>query len=184
LGQTLVNSWATGVYHQTLISDLFNVLGFGVSTSTTSSGYQYTMSSESDGYDWNHPNDISASVAPLTFPCQGVTGIPYGLTGEIPMPPNTSSSGFGTPISVIGRLNDTVILTSATLVNTATGAQINLNILNASNDPNKELQPYQASAYPTSPLAPNTTYQANLSGTINGTPFTRTFTFTTGNTLA
>jgi len=158
-------------------------MGFGVST-TTSQNLQLALASESYATDWNNPNDISASVAPLTFPCQGVTGIPYGLTGEIPMPPNTSSNGFGTPISVIGRLNDTVILTSATLVNTSTGAQITLNILNASNDPNKELQPYQASAYPASPLAPNTTYQANLSGTDNGTPFTRTFTFTTGNTLA
>jgi len=182
-GQALVNSWASGVYHQALIDWPFNVMGFGVST-TTSQSFQLALASESIAFDWSNPNDISANAAPLTFPCQGVTGIPYGLAGEVPMPPNTSSKGFGTPISVIGRLNDTVILTSATLVNTATGEQITLNILNASNDPNKLLPNYQASAYPASPLAPNTTYQANLSGTINGTPFTRTFTFTTGNTLA
>jgi uncharacterized protein YkwD len=182
-GQALVNAWASGVYHQALIDSPFNVMGFGVSI-TTSQNLQLALASESYAVDWNNPNDISASAAPLTFPCQGVTGIPYGDNGENPVPPNASSNGFGTPVAVIGRMSDTVILTSATLVNTATGAQITLNILNASNDPNKLLPNYQASAYPTSPLAPNTTYQANLSGTINGTPFTRTFTFTTGNTLA
>ncbi|POP04391.1 serine protease, partial [Salmonella enterica subsp. enterica serovar Heidelberg] len=38
-------------------------------------------------------------------------------------------------------------------------------------------------AYPTAPLQPNTPYTVNLSGTINGTPFTRSFTFTTGNVV-
>ena len=75
---------------------------------------------------------------------------------------------------------DKVLLTSATMADT-TGTVISLQILNSTNDPNKLVQPEQAVAYPASPLQPNTQYSVNLSGTINGTPFTRSFTFTTGN---
>ncbi len=49
-------------------------------------------------------------------------------------------------------------------------------MLNASNDPNKEIGPYEASAYPVAPLQANTTYNV----AINGTPFSRNFSFTTG----
>jgi hypothetical protein len=183
MGQALVNVWASAVYHQALIVWPYNALGFGVGQ-TQDSGYPLDLASEAIAFDPSNTNDIDASGAPLTFPCQGVTGIPYGINGEVPMPPNTSSSGFGTPVAVMGRMGDQVTLNSASMVNTTNGQTINLNILNSDTDPNKALPTYQASAYPTSLLSPNTTYQVNLTGTINGKAFSRSFTFTTSSTLA
>ncbi len=182
MGVSLVNAWATGVYHQSTITWPYQLVGIGVSQ-TTSNGYPLSMASLEAG-EWNSQSTIPTSQSPLTFPCQGVSGIPYGLSGENPMPPSASSSGFGTPVAVIGNPSDTVTLLSGSMVDTTTGATITLNVLNAASDPNQELLSYQASAYPTSPLSANTTYQVNLSGTINGQPFTRSFTFTTGNVLA
>lgn len=183
MGQALATVWTSAVYHQSLIVWPYNDLGFGVGQ-TQSNGYTLDIASENIAFDPSVTNDAYASGAPLTFPCQGMTGIPYGINGEIPMPPNTSSSGFGTPVTVIGKMNDLVKLTSASMVDTANGQQITLNILNTDTDPNKLIPSFQASAYPASPLSPNTTYQVNLSGTINGTPFSRSFTFTTSDTLA
>jgi hypothetical protein len=184
MGQGLVNKWATGVYHQFLVIGApINYIGLGVAQ-TTNQGFELDMASEEDAIDWSASNTIP-SGAPLTFPCQGVSGISYGVHagGEIPAPPNTSANGFGTPVAVMGNLNDQVMLTKGSMVNTGTGATISLNILNANNDPNKELYDFQSVAYPAAPLSPNTAYQVDLTGTINGNPFSRSFTFTTGNVL-
>ena len=60
------------------------------------------------------------------------------------------------------------------------------------NDPNKENPAHQAVAYPANPLTPNTTYTVSVTGTYmdpncvnNGATqsFSRSFTFTTGNTI-
>jgi len=83
-----------------------------------------------------------------------------------------------------------VAFTSGTMTDTS-GNVINLQLLSAANDPNKELQPYQAVAYPANPLTPNTTYTVSVTGTYtdpnvsNGASqsFSRSFTFTTGNTI-
>jgi uncharacterized protein YkwD len=183
MGQALATVWTSAVYHQALIVWPYNYLGFGVGQ-TQSNGYTLDIASENIAFDPSNTNDIDASGAPLTFPCQGMTGVPYGINGEIPMPPNTSSSGFGTPVTVIGRMSDQVTLTTANMVNTMTGQTISLNILNTNTDPNKLIPSFQASAYPTSLLSANTTYQVNLTGTINGKAFSRSFTFTTSSTLA
>lgn len=185
-GVTLMDEWATAVYHQAMIDWPFSEVGFGVASTQDSgyAGYMQDLASESYSIDWTSPNDIAAASAPLTFPCDGITGIPYGDSGEVPMPPGASSGGFGTPVSVIGPMDSTVTLTSASMVDTSNGQQINLNILNSDTEPNHLLAQYQASAYPSSPLSPNTTYQVNLSGTINGQAFSRSFTFTTSDVLA
>jgi hypothetical protein len=124
---------------------------------------------------------LSGSL-PLTYPCQGVNGTPYAGGGEIPAPPNTSGN-FGTSISVTGNSTDVVVLQTAILTDSS-GDNVPLNILNSTTDPNKLLPAFEGVAYPTSPLTPNMTYTVNLTGTYNGTPFTRAFTFTTGNTVA
>lgn len=80
---------------------------------------------------------------------------------------------------MVGNPSDIVVLTNA--VYTASGgATISLQILNSETDPNHLLGQYQAVAYPTTPLQPNTQYSVALNGTINGTAFSRAFTFTTG----
>ena len=125
--------------------------------------------------------------APLTFPCQGTTGVDYeSAGGEEPTPYLNGSpldlqaNPIGTPITVIGNLSDTVLLTSGTLMG-PNGNQIALNLTDSSHDPNHNLAPFAAFAFPTNPLLPNTSYSAVLNGTINGAAFSRNFSFTTGN---
>lgn len=115
---------------------------------------------------------------PLMFPCDGATGVAYKNAGESPTPPNTNGV-FGTTIAVEGNPSDVVVLTSATLTDTS-GNVVVLQLLNASNDPNKLIQQYEARAYPATPLTANTKYSVSLAGTIDGTPFSRTGSFTTG----
>lgn len=180
-GQQFVYALLSGVYHSIVGAYPVNTVGIGeYETQTTVGSYTYTQSW--DSMSLYNTQAQAISNGPLTFPCQGVTGVAYKSTsGEIPTPPNVSSSGWGTPVVVTGNPGaDKVLLTSATMADTS-GTVINLQILNSTNDPNKLVQPEQAVAYPSSPLQPNTQYSVNLSGTINGTPFTRSFTFTTGN---
>lgn len=124
--------------------------------------------------------------APLTFPCQGTTGVDYEAAGpEGPEPTINGtvynvSTPVGTPIAIIGNPSDTIALTNATLTDPS-GASIALNLLDSADDSNHELPPSAAAVFPTSALQPNTTYMATISGTINGNTFTRQFTFTTGN---
>jgi len=60
---------------------------------------------------------------------------------------------------------------------------ISLKVLDSATDPNKLLPKFEGVAYPTSPLQPNTTYSVSITGTVNGTAFSRNFTFTTGNVI-
>jgi len=174
-GQLLVNQWFTGVYHAPVVLTPVTKIGIG----------EYETSLSGFPAAWGSATLEDTSIqqlttgAPLTFPCQGVTGLPPKAHTETPTPPNTSGP-WGTPVIVMGNATDTIVLTSGTMTDPS-GNVINLQLLYSANDPNKELQSYQAVAYPTTPLAENTTYTVNVSGTQNGTPFTKPpFTFTTG----
>jgi hypothetical protein len=175
-GQTLANQWFTGVYHAPVVLTPVTKIGVG----------EYETSLNGFPAAWGSLTLEDTSIqqlttsGPLTFPCQGVTGLSPKAHTETPTPPNTSGP-WGTPVIVMGNATDTIVLTSGTMTDPS-GNVINLQLLYSANDPNKELQSYQAVAYPTTPLAANTTYTVNVSGTQNGTPFTKPpFTFTTGN---
>lgn len=122
---------------------------------------------------------------PLTFPCQGTTGVDYESSGPENPEPTINGTVFnvstpiGTPIALIGNVSDTVVLTSGSLTD-PNNNQIALNLLDSANDSNHEMPAYAAAAFPTSALQANTTYVATLTGTINGNTFTRQFSFTTG----
>ncbi|CAJ0896063.1 hypothetical protein R77564_03953 [Ralstonia sp. LMG 32965] len=172
-GRQFVSAWASGVYHVSIMTYPANLVGFG-EYETTYNGFPAGAGTVQFGQTATY----TLANAPQTFPCQGVMGIAYRGAGETPTPPNTSGA-WGTPVAVMGNLSDTVMLTSA--IYTAPGeAPISLQILNSTADPNHLLGQYQAVAYPTTPLQPNTQYSVVLNGTINGTAFSRTFTFTTG----
>ncbi|KGC96462.1 CAP domain-containing protein [Burkholderia pseudomallei] len=174
-GKDLVDGFVSGVYHVALVTWPETVAGVGVAT-TTYNGFPQLSATIAFGVDGK-----SAGSTPLTFPCDGVTGIPYAASGERPTPPGTSGQ-WGTPIAVTGNTSDKVTLQSAVLLDQS-GTQIALKMLDATTDPNKLLPAFEAVAYPVSALKPNSTYSATLNGTINGVPFTRTFSFTTGDTV-
>ena len=175
-GQSFVYAALSGVYHAPVLMLPVSTVGVG-ELDRTSAGTTTVWGSMSFAN-----LQTMTSNSPLTFPCQGTTGVAYEGVSENPTPPNTSGS-WGTPIVVMGNPSDTIVLTSGTIVPTAGGSVTNLQLLDSANDPNHELQPYEASAYPSTPLSANTQYTYSLNGTVNGKVFSRNYTFTTGNII-
>ncbi|WP_412530478.1 CAP domain-containing protein [Burkholderia lata] len=179
-GQQFVYSLLGGAYHAVVATFPVDNVGLGESeTQVVSGSYTYTES-------WQSVSMYGAVAQPLsngpkTFPCDGVTGVPYREVGEIPAPPNVSNSGWGTPVTVMGNLTDVIVLQSASI--TGPSGAVAVQVLNSDSDPNKLLGKYQAVVYPTSPLQPNTKYSVTINGTANGTAFSRNFSFTTGNVV-
>ncbi|MGG2041499.1 CAP domain-containing protein [Burkholderia gladioli] len=177
-GTGFINTLLAGVYHLSATMYPTDLAGLGeYETQSVVQGTAVTTSWQS--LSLRNTSTSQLASAPLTFPCEGVTGVPYASRGETPTPPNVSGT-WGTPIAVIANVTDTVTLSTALL--TSGSGQVTLQVLNAASDPNKLVPQNAAVAYPAAPLTPNTSYSATLTGTVNGQPFSRNFTFTTGNT--
>lgn len=122
-----------------------------------------------------------------TYPCDGVTGVKPSVRGEFPNPVpgrDLTSNPLGQSMLVMVRKGQTLVISSASLINTATGAAVTLRApVTASNDPNNLLAGYgnyMGYVVPDVALAVNTSYQATIIGTNDGAAFSRTFTFATG----
>jgi len=176
-GKSLVDAWSVGVYHQVIIAANTTLAGFGVGQHDLQ-GFPEVIGTVVHAYGAATPANIVTSGNVLTFPCDGVSGIPAKGTGESPTPPSTSGP-WGTPITVVGNPSDTVVLTAGSITAVNAGTTSTVKLLNADSDPNKLVQKSQAVAYPLAPLAANTAYAVTLTGTVNGTAFSRSFTFTT-----
>lgn len=173
-GALEANAWISGVYHVGVLFNTGSLVGIGEAEASANS------TTNSNAAIVVVQNAGSITNGPVTFPCQGVTGVPYDGLSESPTPPNVSASGWGTPVIVAGNLTDTIVLTSATMTDPS-GNVITLQLLNSTNDPAGEVKSYYAVAFPASPLQPNTTYTVNITGTYNGAAFTKPpYTFTTG----
>lgn len=181
-GQSMVDAWSVGVYHQVTLTMPVDLIGVGIAQ-TTLNGFPEVLGGVELGASSTALVQITTPNNPLTFPCQGVTGVPYEGVNEVPAAPNTSGA-WGTPVTVMGNPTDVITLTSATMLAAGASNPITLNIITKANDTTGLIGPYQAVAYPSAPLLPNTTYSVNLTGTVNGAAFTRSFTFTTGATIA
>ncbi|WP_442859608.1 CAP domain-containing protein [Burkholderia sp. 8Y] len=173
-GQNAIYEFESGVYHISIAASTANTVGIG-KVATTYNGFPQEQ------FSLNLTNYQQVTSAPLTFPCQGTTGVAYTSFGEIPTPPATSGN-WGTPVAVVGNPTDTIVMLTGTMTDSSSHV-IPLQVLDSAKDPNKELLPNQGVAYPTTPLSPNSQYTVSLTGTINGVAFSRTFSFTTGNVV-
>lgn len=119
-----------------------------------------------------------------TYPCEGSTGIKSSLQNESPNPVpgrNLATNPTGSTILIIGDLEKTLTITSATMTNTVSGADVKLlPAITADNDPNKRLSSNEGFILPDAPLSATTAYRVNITGTNDGMAFTTSFTFTTG----
>lgn len=129
------------------------------------------------------PVQHQSSADVLTYPCAGITDTAYMLGNESPNPVpsrNLLTAPIGQPVFVQVLEGQTLVVTSASLIGPG-GAVALLPTMTAANDPNTILGNHQAMIIPTAPLTPNTTYNVSITGTNNGTAFSRNFAFTTGN---
>lgn len=186
-GALIANMWAVGVYHQTAVTWLANLVGVG-SSAGVYGGYKTVLAGLVFSSDASGPSEIATTRSPATFPCGGVTGVlPYGA-GESPMPPVFETvhtvagdiQRWGTPVTVEGNASDVIQLSAATYT-APDGTVIQLNRITASNDQHQLTTANKVVAYPTNALLSNTTYTVDMTGTINGVAFNKHFTFTTGN---
>ncbi|SAL01111.1 allergen V5/Tpx-1-like protein [Caballeronia fortuita] len=174
-GEQAIYGLISGVYHIFIAIAPTTTIGIG-KVATTYNGFP------TEWYSMTLANYSAVKTnVPLTFPCQGTTGVAYSAGGEMPTPPATSGN-WGTPVAVAGNVTDTIVMQSGSMTDSS-GHSISLQVLDSAKDPNKLLPPYMGVAYPSTPLSPNSPYTVSISGTINGTAFSRTFTFTTGNVI-
>lgn len=145
------------------------VLAFGV---TSTAGFQ-----------------APASGSVRTFPCDGSTGVERALYNETPNPVPTRNlwtSPLGSSIAITADTGSALVITSASMINAGTGAAVTLLApITAATDPNKVngvsyLGSNEGFVSADAPLAASTKYQVTITGTSNGTAFSRTFMFTTG----
>ena len=178
-GAQAVVALATVPYHAALAFAPFTDIGAAYGPVVMGPTTTYYTAEVTLGYQ---VQAASYGNAPLTFPCEGTTGLPTGATSETPTPAiNGQAVAFpiGTPIVVEGNAGDTVLLASGQMTDPS-GNVIALDLLDSSDDSNHEMPPWAAAGFPARPLQPNTTYGVTLTGTINGTTFSRNFSFATG----
>ncbi|MDB5932454.1 MAG: Allergen V5/Tpx family protein [Polaromonas sp.] len=132
---------------------------------------------------------LMEAAAVATYPCEGSTGIDRQLTDETPSPVpgrDLSRHPLGTSIYIAARDGNALAITSASLINLASGEAVQVRpVLNSQSDPNKVsgqsyFRAHQAFITADAPLAAHTRYQAVVAGTNNAAAFSRTFIFTTG----
>lgn len=172
-GQRAIYGLMAGVYHIAIAASPTNTVGIG-KVATASNGFP------AEWYSMTLANYQQVTTnGPLTFPCQGTTGVEYSSGGEMPTPPATSGN-WGTPVAVAGNATDTIVMQTGSMTDSSAHV-IALQVLDSAKDPNKILPKWLGVAYPTTPLSPNSQYTVSLTGTDNGVTFSRSFTFTTGN---
>ena len=132
---------------------------------------------------------VPAAGTVLTYPCDGSTGINHSLRGENPNPVpgrNLGTNPLGTSIGVSVEFGKTLVITSGSMIKVSTGATVVLRPpVMAANDPNaiggvSYFKTNEGFISADAPLDASTQYQVTITGTSSGTPFSRTFVFTTG----
>jgi hypothetical protein len=123
-----------------------------------------------------------------TYPCEGSSGIGKELRNETPNPVpgrNLGANPLGSSVAIVGTIGSTMTITSASMTAPGGVAVVLRPALNSVNDPNKVgglsyFPVNEAIISADAPLLANTTYQVIVTGTDGTTPFSRSFSFTTG----
>jgi uncharacterized protein YkwD len=119
-----------------------------------------------------------------TYPCEGTAGTWTTLPLEIPNPVpgrDLATNPLGSGIVVLSGPGTTLKLGGSTLIHIASGANIPMRAGVTDGVGSVENMGSNTGFYlPDVPLAPNARYQFTFSGTVDGKPFTKTFSFETG----
>lgn len=118
----------------------------------------------------------------VTYPCQGSSGIPPTFVPANerpnPFPGMTGNQSVGPPIYL--KVDGGQVLKVSSSSVSSGGVAVPTTLLTQANDPNQEITANEAFLVPTSALSANRVYQVSLTGSINGTPFSRSFSMSTG----
>jgi uncharacterized protein YkwD len=172
-GAFMAEELITAIYHRFVIFEpVFKEIGTGAAT--TSSGYAYFTAdfTANNGYG---PGVAAGTVA--VWPFNGQAQVPpnFFSDNELPDPvPDVNEVGY--PISVHANINSVLTVQNFS-VRPHGGAALNVRTLTKGLDP--ETPQSAAAIIPMSRLAAATTYDVAFAGTVDGTPVSRTWSFTT-----
>jgi len=177
-GNALLRNVMATVYHQASLLSGFRDIGLGVSYASSSTSYPEAVLVADLGTTTTMQNPTGV----LTYPCNGSTNVQPYMLGESPNPfaglgfePDSST---GQPIYVRAASGSTITLTSAT-VTAANGTSIPVTLYETAQDPNGMLGTNEAFVIPRAGLAQGSTYTVTVNGTVDGSAFSRSFSFST-----
>lgn len=172
------------VYH--LIGAMYDGadVGFGAALQTVASG-----SSRREEYRFGSLNGYQTQRIRLgrgnlaTYPCEGSNNVPTTFIpaneSPNPFPAMTSTSQtVGPPIYLKVDAGQVLKVNSASVGSGSISVPVT--VLTQANDPQAELGANEVFVVPNTALIANARYQVNLAGSINGVPFSRSFSMSTG----
>ena len=116
-----------------------------------------------------------------TFPCEGVADVAPAFIGESPSPfpaRDLNAAPMGMPIYVAAPAQQKIALSSYKV--TSSGSSVQAQTLTSSNDPQRLVKENEVFIVPDAPLQSNTAYQVEITGTVNGKHFAKSFSYRTG----
>lgn len=162
----------TAIYHRfVMFEPKFREIGTGAATS--SRGYHYFTA------DFATRGGFGPGIAAGTvvlWPFNGQTGVVPNFLSDTEEPdpvPNINNVGY--PISVHANIDAPLAMQTFT-VRPRGGANLQVQVVHSSTT---ATQRTAIAIVPLAPLAAGTTYEVSFSGTLNGTPLTRDWSFTT-----
>jgi len=166
----------TAIYHRFVIFEpVFQEIGAGAASSSSNYNYFTADFVTNNGYG----NGIPAGTV-VTWPVNGQTQVPANFFSDYEEPdpvPNANEVGY--PVSVHTNLTRTLVVQSFTIHAHGSSTNLQTRLLAQGQDANMANTPSAAAIVPLSPLAGATTYDVSFSGTVDGTPVTRNWSFTT-----
>jgi tetratricopeptide (TPR) repeat protein len=162
-----IKDWLDSVYHRfPLMIPTLDAVGFG---EAVGGGLPI------DVLDMGYLNDFGDPRQVVPYPAEGQDGVPAVFLGnELPDPvPPGGRYPTGYPVTL--NFNPYVaVTTSASQIRDAAGQVVDSYVLPATHADENVL-----TILPKAPLQPKATYQVHVTGTIQGTAFTRDWSFTT-----
>lgn len=177
-------------YHLRGLMGPYRDAGIAVHYPSSASGnkfYVYVQMNMAYRYE-DGPQQIEPSEV-LTYPCDGIVGVNRQLRNESPNPVpgrDLLKNPLGTAIFVTARDGNTLTIDRASVTEVGTGLVVKLRLpVTSVTDPYAGcyegcFEPHQGYIIPDQPLKAMSSYKVLIEGLNNGLPFTKTFSFTTG----
>ena len=184
ISNVLLTSLLTSVYHLSSLMTPRTELGLAFIRTTSADSWDMNRLNMTMGIPAGAARQVSSALR--TYPCQGTTqvGATFVPPNESPNPaPDLGAAVIGTPIYVNVTEGQTLDLTTATVTAAAGGAVVPTRLLTRDNEPVftstgvHGLGLNEAFVLPTAALTKGASYTVTVSGTSNGTAFTKTFAF-------
>ena len=175
-GFYLAEQLVSAVYHRfVMFEPQFKDMGSGAATGPDGYVYFTTNFGTTRGYGAGLPARTIVS-----WPFNGQTGVQPNFLSDYEEPDPVPAPGVnevGYPISVHANLTESIAVQSFT-VHARGGADLKTRLLVKGQDPNTTMASV-AAIVPLSPLAAHTVYDVSFTGTVDGTPVSSAWSFTT-----